>query len=381
MSADPPSSQTNRERFRHWITDVKITSGNRDPSFRFSARMFIDDELVCNLSARDNTRPLEWLGLLYYDIIQASTVALRLCKSVNGRPRFFNFPPFIISEADEESGEATLELAEAAWVVTIKSLTPAIANQLFPDELENFDAIEGVYNNSESEATMKYLFKYALQFASIVAKALPESTAKVSFLIYMKAWELLDQQSELDGTVETILRGLTRIRDIVDIVSQASDSMLTVAMSQSKGAIDNILALFEDVSVCIFNRYTTNELARIPPEGAEDNYPCETGSYLARLEELQLAFYSSWSPTGVSPDADGANNELLDASSLHDTRILRNEPTKTDWYEPFGEGLIALLAPTQVLVKDDAKQGVRSDWGDGLGVNDEWGALEVLGSG
>ncbi|CAE6381649.1 unnamed protein product [Rhizoctonia solani] len=344
MSADPPSSPTDSHRFRHWITDVKITPGNSDPSCEFSARMFVNNELVCSLPAIDSSRPLEWSGLLFCDASMASTINLRLCRSVNGRPRHFNFPAVTISEIDEETGEITLELAEAVWVVTIKSLTTAMANRLFSDELERFDAINGVYDSGRSEATVKYLFKNALRFASIAAKALPESTAKISFMICMKAWELLDHQPQLNGSIQTILRDLTGIRDIVDIISQASDSMLTSSMSKSKDAIHGILALLEDVSVYIFNRYTTNELVHIHPERAEENDTYESGSYLARLEGLQRAFYSSWSPTSslpVNPTRTVTNeNELLDASQEQDTRTLCEESTKSDWYE-----IVTLLRP------------------------------------
>ncbi|EUC60431.1 vegetative incompatibility protein HET-E-1, putative, partial [Rhizoctonia solani AG-3 Rhs1AP] len=344
MSTDPPGSQANNERSRQWITDVKVTPGNSDSNCKFSARIFVDDELVCNLPAIDSTRPLQWSGLLFCNVFPASTIALRLCKSVRGRPRYFNFPPFTISEADEETGEATLELPEAAWVVTIRSLTPTIANQLFPDELENFEAIEGVYNRLQSEATLKYLFKHALQFATLVERALPESTAKVSFLIYMKAWELLDQQDEFDDTLQAILRGLTRIQDIIEIVSQASNSILASAMGQSKDSIQDILALLEDVSVYIFNRHTINDLANVPFRGAETNDRYDVETYLACLEDLQKAFYSSWSPTSASLRAAhtaAAGDEPLETpQSIGDARTSFNGLTTIDWYE-----IVNLLKP------------------------------------
>ncbi|CAE6458077.1 unnamed protein product [Rhizoctonia solani] len=269
MSTDPPGSQPNHERSRHWITDVQVTPGNSDPNCKFSARLFIDDELVCDLPAIDSTRPLQWSGLLLCNVSPASTLTLRLCKSIKDKPRYFNFPPYVISDTDEETGEATLELPKAVWVITIKSLTPTVANQLFPDELKRFNAIEGVYDSLQTEATLKYLFKHTLQFASIVAKALPASIANVSFLIYMKAWELLEQQAQLDETVQAILRGLTRIRDIVEVVSQASNSMLTTFMSQSKEVIYGILALLEDASTYIFSQHTVNDLAYVPVEDAK----------------------------------------------------------------------------------------------------------------
>jgi hypothetical protein len=44
------------------------------------------------------------------------------------------------------------------------------AEQTYPSELEKFDAIEGTYDKLEPDATIKYLFKYSLRFASIIAE-------------------------------------------------------------------------------------------------------------------------------------------------------------------------------------------------------------------
>ncbi|CAE6340861.1 unnamed protein product [Rhizoctonia solani] len=343
MSADPPSSQANDERFRHWITDVHITPGNSDPDCKFSARMFVDDELVCNLPAINSNQPLQWSGLLFCDTSSASTVALRLCKTTKGRPRYFNFPPFIISEADEETGEVTLELAEAAWVVTIKLLTPVTANQLFVNELEKFDLLDGVYDSIQPEATIKYLYKYSLQFASLVVKALPESTAKVSFLIFMKAWEqLLNQQTQLDETVQAILHGLTRVRDIIDMVSKAPNPILASFMSQSSESIYRLLAILEDVSIYIYNQHTINDLVHIPSPGAEMNDTYDVEVYLTCLEELQRVLYSSWSSIGPSPsDAHATRNETTTTPHIeHNAQNTSSELIQTDWYE-----IVNLLRP------------------------------------
>ncbi|CAE6456807.1 unnamed protein product [Rhizoctonia solani] len=364
MSTDPPGSSINHERSRHWITDVQVTPGNSDPNCTFSARMFVDDELVCDLPAIDSTRPLQWSGLLLCNVSLASTLTLRLCKSIGDRPRYFNFPPYIISHADKETGEATLgmtaqtrkaivllltcrspsisELPKAVWVITVKSLTPVLANQLFPDELEKFNAITGVYDSLQPDATLRYLFKHALQFASVVARALPESTAKVSFLIYMRAWQVLDQQAQLDETVQTILCGLTRIQDVLEILNQASSSMLATAINQAKGAIDGILALLEDASAYIFSEYTVNDLVHIPAEDARAAHTYDVEAYLACLEGLQKAFYSSWSPTGASPEVTPTeDNQPSDGSQLEGNKqIPSDESAKTDWYE-----VVNLLRP------------------------------------
>ncbi|EUC60418.1 AAA ATPase domain protein [Rhizoctonia solani AG-3 Rhs1AP] len=315
MSADPPGSPTNHERFRQWITDVEVTPGSTEPNCKFSARLFVNEELVCNLPAIESTRPLRWSGLLCCDVSLNSVVSLRLCKSTAGRPRYFNFPHFNVTEVDEETGEVTLELPEAAWVVTIKLLTRAMAEQLFPDELQKLNAIEGTYNSLEPNITEKYLFKNALNFANLVVQALPECTAKVSFLIYMKVWELLDQQAQLDDTLQAILRGLTGIGDIVDIASQASSALLAAAMNKSKESIQGILTLLEDACNYIYNQLATNDLApfRLEGEGANDSFDVE--AYLDRLKELQTAFHASWSP--VAPVQVG--DDEIDGDELPDT--------------------------------------------------------------
>ncbi|CAE6441801.1 unnamed protein product [Rhizoctonia solani] len=319
MSADPPSSPTNHERFRQWITDVEVNPENNDPNCKFSARMFIDHDLVCDLPVINSTGALRWSGLLYRNVSPDSTVLLRLCMNTRGRPRYFNYPNFAISEVDEETGEMTLELRDAAWIVTIRCLTRATvcpvplrqsltlitgmlkAEQLFPDELEKFNGIEGAYSSRDSNASVKYLFKNALSFANLAVQTLPESTAKVSFLIYMKAWGLLDQQAQLGNTLQAILRGLTGIGDIVDIAGQASSAMLAAAMNRSQESIQGILTLLEDVSVYIFNQLATNDLAPVRPEDEGINDSFDVEAYLDRLKELQTAFHASWSPMAATP--------------------------------------------------------------------------------
>ncbi|KEP45421.1 putative vegetative incompatibility protein HET-E-1, partial [Rhizoctonia solani 123E] len=215
---------------------------------------------------------------------------------------------------DEETGEMTLEPRDAAWVVTIRCLTRAKAEQLFPDELEKLNAIEGAYNSQDSNATVKYLFKNALSSANLAVQALPEFNIKVSFLVYMKAWELLDQQVQLGDTLQAILRGLTGIGDIVDIAGQASSAMLAAAMSRSKESIQGILTLLEDVSVYIYNQLATNNLAPVRPEDADISDLFGVEAYFDRLKELQTAFHTSWShvaPTPVDHD-DTDEDELSD---------------------------------------------------------------------
>ncbi|CEL53181.1 hypothetical protein RSOLAG1IB_06144 [Rhizoctonia solani AG-1 IB] len=242
------------------MLDLEVSSGRADPNSRFSARVYVDEELVCDLPCIDSAQSLQWLGLLCCDMSPNSEVAVRLCKRVKGKPRYFNYPPYTVSDVDEETGESALELRTAAWIVTVRSLTPTIAEQTYPNELKRFNVIEGSYDKLEPNATMKYLFKYSLRFASIVAEARPESNAKLSFLVYMKAWELLDQQPQFDETVQAILHGLISVGNLVDIINQASRSILEDCIEQATEPIKGILALLEDVSAYIFQRYTTGNL-------------------------------------------------------------------------------------------------------------------------
>ncbi|CUA74489.1 putative WD repeat-containing protein alr3466 [Nostoc sp, PCC 7120] [Rhizoctonia solani] len=312
MSTEPPSSPTNHEWFRHWITDVQVTPGSTQPGCKFSARVFANEELVCSLPANDGPGPPEWSGLLLCNVTPSSTLSVGLCIIVKDKRRYLNYPPFVISDVDEETGEATLALPKAAWIVTIKFLTPEMAEQQFSDEVKKLDAIEGLYNSHHPDATAKYLFKHALKFASLVAEAPTGSIAKTSFIVYMKTWELLDQQAHLNDTIQAILGGMTCIGEIVDIASQALSS-LPEAISRSKESISGILVLLEDVSVYIFNQLAINASAPILVGEEGPNHVYDVEAYLARLKDLQEAFNASLSPAGAAPvDPTQENNQFHD---------------------------------------------------------------------
>ncbi|CAE6483529.1 unnamed protein product [Rhizoctonia solani] len=309
------------EPFRLWITDIEVTPGNNDTGSKFSARIFIDHELVCNLPWIDHTRPLRWSGLMHCNASSLSTVAVRLCRSVKNKLRYFNFPPFTVSEVDE-TGESTLELPESAWTVTIRFLTPIAAYQLFLDGLGKLDAIGDAQAPSEVRKSPNYVFQNALQLARLAAEFLPGCTAKISFLICLRAWELLDRKAHPDDAVQAIFHGSNYIRDIVDTMNQASNSILFAAMEQSKGPIKDILALLEDISVHIFNRCAINDLM-------ESNNVCNIDAYLSQLGDLQKAFYASWLSTVVSYKAPirVVDNEFSDISQNSQDTI--DEQTKT----------------------------------------------------
>ncbi|CAE6434329.1 unnamed protein product [Rhizoctonia solani] len=340
MSSDTPTQEV--ERFRYWITDVGISPGNNNPDCKFGARLFVDNEIVCNLPWIDHTRPLRWSGLLPCDVTPTSEIAIRICRSVKEKPDYFNFPPFNVSEVEEETSESILELSQAIWVIKVKFLSPAVAEQLFPDGSEKLNAIEGVYNNCESEETVKYLFKHALQFANFVGEALSEGTAKVPFLICMKAWELLDQQTQLDHTVKGILHGLARFRDINDIVGRTSSSNLATVMGRSKESINDILTLLGDISIYIYNQLTTNDLVHVATdEGVDDGHNPET--YLARLVDVQRAFYASWSPK-MGSCADTNNAADNEQPNISDLNILSIPDAVTNTPETYQ--MLNMLRPT-----------------------------------
>ncbi|KAG8711252.1 hypothetical protein FRC11_003292, partial [Ceratobasidium sp. 423] len=117
--------------------------------------------------------------------------------------------------------------------------------QLFPDELDKFKRAEDVCGGSVPGDAVKHLFKIALQFSSIVAQNLPERANKLSFLILMKTWELLEQQIDLDSIVQEMLHGLVRLRDIVEVLKQASSSTLSMSIERMKELVHNIVVLLE----------------------------------------------------------------------------------------------------------------------------------------
>ncbi|CAE7153745.1 unnamed protein product, partial [Rhizoctonia solani] len=220
MSTDPPAHEV--EQFRRWIIGIQISPDNTDPNCKFSANLFVDNELACSLPWIEHPRPLRWSGLLLCNVSPSSKLSIRLCRSIRDRPRYFNFPAVNLSDVDPETGELTHQLPESVWVPTTICLTFELAAQLFPDKLGAFNRTENTHDDLASDAAetqiLKDHFKWAMRFARAIAEACPvnESQAKVSFLIYMKTWEILYKQTHLDDTVRTILRGLIHIRDVVD---------------------------------------------------------------------------------------------------------------------------------------------------------------------
>ncbi|CEL64079.1 hypothetical protein RSOLAG1IB_11063 [Rhizoctonia solani AG-1 IB] len=76
MPPNPPSEET--RTFRHWITDIEVSSGSSDSNCKFSARLFVDDEPVCILPWIDGACPLRWSGLLKCHVSPSSIISFRL---------------------------------------------------------------------------------------------------------------------------------------------------------------------------------------------------------------------------------------------------------------------------------------------------------------
>ncbi|CUA67975.1 putative WD repeat-containing protein alr3466 [Nostoc sp, PCC 7120] [Rhizoctonia solani] len=338
MSADPPEAT----QFQHWITEVEVSPGNTDPYSKFSARIFVDEELICNLPWIDHTRPLRWSGLLRCNVSPFSKIALRLCKSVKEKPRYFNFPPVIVSEVDEETGESILELPEAVWVVTIKSLTYKMTEHLFPNELNKLDTIEGVYDDLDPVETVKYLFKPVLYFGKFIVEVLPEMTYKVSFMIYMKAWEVMDRQNRIDDTVQGILRGIKIIEDILVTVGRASSLTLPTAVDISKEVLADIVALLQEISIYILDRHAANDLVRKSLDESESSPASKVEAYLAQLEDLKNAFYALWPTTNISnPNPDDTLNNEPSGTLWKIVQSGADESTETE--DPYE--ILSLLRP------------------------------------
>ncbi|CAE7232512.1 unnamed protein product [Rhizoctonia solani] len=298
MSCD---SSTPDEKFRYYITDIKLQPPIADPNCRISVKVFIDDALVHNLPELDISQPLQWSRLLRCDVSQLSKIILRLCKNIKGEYRSYNFPSYQIRSVDERDGEVTLEHPEVVWIASLKSLTPKVAEQMFLDKLNQpADHTEGVYDKNKPEEIEKYLFKAALRFAGIVAENLSGRSRKLSLIIITRVWEVLEKQSHFDDVIQDILRSFAIIQDILEILDQASSLVLIAALNRSKEPVDNILALLEDASVYLFNWIARSNKGRSPYNETHSNSTYNVGEYASRLEILQKAFHASWSPCTTS---------------------------------------------------------------------------------
>ncbi|EUC60433.1 vegetative incompatibility protein HET-E-1, putative [Rhizoctonia solani AG-3 Rhs1AP] len=347
MSPDPPASDP--EQIRYCITDIKLQPSTVDPNCKISAKLFVDNELICNFPWLDNTQPLRWARLLLCHVSPSSKMVLKLSRNLKGKQRSFNFPTYQVSDVDEGTGETTLDHPELVWIVTIKSLTPTVAEQLFRDELDQLGLIDGIYDSLKPNETTKFLFKIALKFASISAEALSERNAKFSFLIIVRTWELLEQQAQVDEVIQEILQGLVCIREVVEVLDQASSSTITTAMNQCEEPIVDILALLEDASVYIFNRIATSNPSRISYDQARLNDTYDVEAYLNNLTNLQKAFHASWSPgitssPGISTiDSSNALDDELPTLTWEDYEATLDEPV-TKHADPYE--ILNLLKPT-----------------------------------
>ncbi|KAG8729244.1 hypothetical protein FRC11_009232, partial [Ceratobasidium sp. 423] len=95
--------------------------------------------------------------------------------------------------------------------------------------------------------------------------------------------------------------------------------------------VNAILALLEGVSVYIYNRYETNCLARVASDETQLIGEYDLEAYLSRLEDLQKAFYTSWSSAAAS-GMDTTYPSAVDDESLElpvqNEQVILDEPTR-----------------------------------------------------
>ncbi|CUA73260.1 putative WD repeat-containing protein alr3466 [Nostoc sp, PCC 7120] [Rhizoctonia solani] len=194
------------------------------------------------------------------------------------------------------------EHPDAVWIATIKSLTPAVVEELFLAELGRLSQIESLLNNPKPHETLdsRYLFVDALRFASIAAANCPDYHNKLSFITIMRTWELLQKQSKLDDVIQDIMCTCVGLQDIIQVLSQPSSSMLEAALNRSKEPANKILALLEDTSAYIFNRLTASDPAYASGIEGDVSEIYNVEDFKPRLEKLRISFHLSWSPTFTS---------------------------------------------------------------------------------
>ncbi|CAE6483426.1 unnamed protein product [Rhizoctonia solani] len=355
MLNDPPVLNT---EFRYYITEIEFQPSIADSSCKISMKLLVDDNLVCSLPWLDNTQPFRWTRLIpwfaipqmyfhkllvnsHYSSLSKvsprSKILLRPSKLFNGNCSF-NFPSYQVSEVDDGTGEMALEHPEIVWNAKLKFLTPPLVEQLFPVESDKFSRIEDNRNNIAPGDPAKHLFQIALHFASVATKYILEHSSKLTFLILVKTWEVLEQHIHLDDAVQGILHGLVLLRDVVEVLKQASSSKMAIDMSGLKASVHDILVLLEDMSVYIFNRLSANNPADTPDEDTNpsDTYDVET--FLDKLGNLQRSFHLSWPLISEPPPFMWEHATTVDQHPTTTTApceiLILLRPTHPSGYDP-----------------------------------------------
>ncbi|GAB1517004.1 hypothetical protein RhiTH_000047 [Rhizoctonia solani] len=345
----PPNSPTHTsEQSRCWITEINISHVKADPECKFSGQIFVEEDVVCSLPWIESTVPLKWSGLLPWNAPLSSEITLRVCRSVKDKSRHYYFPPFSIPEVDE-TGELTLALSEARWSATIKFLTLKAAEHLFPSALEKLNLLEDEREAPNPEAAEKGLFKHVLQFTRFATEVLPEPTIKVSLVIVMNTWELLDQQAQLDERIKSILQHLICIRDVNDMTHRVSSSALASATGSSEEPIRCILGLLEQISIYMHNQLSTNNLVCIPTDKEEHGDTDSMDEDLARLKDLAVSFRDSWMPMGALQDTNNpVYNDQPDITN-QDTYAEATIPDRANSFGMLNHGASIEIDPHEIL--------------------------------
>ncbi|KAF8701712.1 WD40 repeat-like protein, partial [Rhizoctonia solani] len=348
-SAMPPNSPTHTsEQSQCWITEINISHVKADPECKVSGQIFVDEDVVCSLPWIESTVPLKWSGLLPWSAPLSSEITLRVCRSVKDKSRHYYFPPFSIPEVDE-TGELTLALSEARWLATIRFLTLKAAEHSFPSALEKLSLLEDEREALNPEAAEKGLFKHVLQFTRFATEVLPEPTIKMSLVIVMNTWELLDQQAQLDEGIKSILQNLICIRDVNDMTHRFSGSALASAIGSSEEPIRCILGLLEQISIYMHNQLSTNNLVCIPTDKEERGDTDSVDEDLARLKDLAVSFRDSWMPMGALQDTNNpVYNDQPDITN-QDTYAEATIPDRADSSGTLNHGASSAIDPHEIL--------------------------------
>ncbi|KAF8702671.1 WD40 repeat-like protein, partial [Rhizoctonia solani] len=354
-SAMPPNSPTHTsEQSQCWIAapEINISHVKADPECKVSGQIFVDEDVVCSLPWIESTVPLKWSGLLPWSAPLSSEITLRVCRSVKHKSRHYYFPPFSIPDVDE-SGELTLALSEARWSATIRFLTSKAVEHSFPSALEKLNLLEDEHEALNPEATEKGLFKHVLQFTRFatepLAQALSEPTIKMSLVIVMNTWELLDRQAQLDEGIKSILQSLICIRDVNDMTHRFSSSALASAIGSSEEPIRCILGLLEQISIYMHNQLSMNNLVCIPTDKEEHGDTDNIDEDLARLKDLAVSFRDSWMPMGASQDTNNpVYNDQPDITN-QDTYAEATIPDRADSFGMLNHGASSAIDPHEIL--------------------------------
>ncbi|KAF8749920.1 hypothetical protein RHS01_09662 [Rhizoctonia solani] len=371
--AMPPNSPTHTdEQSQCWITapEINISHVKADPECKFSGQIFVDEDVVCSLPWIKSTVPLKWSGLLPWNAPLSSEITLCVCRSVKDKSRHYYFPPFSIPEVDE-TGELTLgvlsrnrQVDGVAYFLVNSTVRGSLVgyNQvsdfksggtLVSQYTQKTQSPRGRTQSTEPGSGREGLFKHVLQFTRFatkpLAQVLPEKTIKISLVIVMNTWELLDQQAQLDERIKSILQHLICIWDVNDMTHRVSSSALASAIGSSEEPIRCILGLLEQILIYMHNQLSTNNLVYIPTNKEEHGDTDDIDKDLAWLRDLAVLFRDSWMPMGALQDTNNpVYNDQPDITN-QDTYAEATIPDRPDSFGMLNHGASLAIDPHKIL--------------------------------